>query len=63
MTINQKKAHELTMICMNKYYYREKLLYELCKIKPAKMPDKDFELYNATYQAALKIIDQLNPVE
>ncbi len=62
MTVNQKKAHELTMICLNKFYYREELLSVICKNEPVKMPDRDFELYNATYQAALRIIDQLNPV-
>lgn len=62
MTGNQKKAHELTMMYINQHYYREKILSIICKNQPVKMQNNDFELYNATYQAALKLIDQLYPL-
>lgn len=63
MTKNQKLAHELTMTHLSNFVKREKLLALICE-DIFNVPEiNEFDLYNATYQAALHIIEHLNPVE
>ena len=62
MTVDEKKAHEITMKCFSELRYREQLLSIIFN-RLVSLHNNDFELYNATYTAALNIIDQLNKVE
>jgi len=63
MTNNQKLAHELTMKHINEFVKREKILSYICGNGFTMPSISEFDLYNATYQSALDIIEHLNPVE